>query len=136
WLAGRRAIMSMTRLNMNRWCRISAVPLHTKLTGKSGKIRSPIIFRRVQKFNGSGRMFGQSQETAKKRIGGGGNRRYFLYMTHNQEQAVSNAIDYIVAHWRDQPDLEALAKRAGYEATHFQKVFTRMVGISPKKLVQ
>lgn len=52
------------------------------------------------------------------------------------EQAVSDAIDYIVAHWQDQPDLDALAARAGYDVTHFQKTFTRMVGISPKRLVQ
>ena len=57
-------------------------------------------------------------------------------MNKNPEEAVSRAIDYIVAHWRDQPDLDALARRAGYEATHFQKLFTKMVGISPKKLVQ
>lgn len=51
-------------------------------------------------------------------------------------QTISEAIDYIVAHWQEQPDLEALAKRAGYDATHFQKTFTKMVGLSPKKLVQ
>lgn len=57
-------------------------------------------------------------------------------MSKNPEQAVSDAIDYIVTHWQDQPDLDALAIQAGYEATHFQKLFTKMVGISPKKLVQ
>ena len=57
-------------------------------------------------------------------------------MTKIAEQAVSDAIDYIVAHWQDQPDLDALAARAGYDVTHFQKTFTRMVGISPKRLVQ
>ncbi|MGZ9097247.1 MAG: methylated-DNA--[protein]-cysteine S-methyltransferase [Micavibrio sp.] len=57
-------------------------------------------------------------------------------MTKIAEQVVSDAIDYIVAHWQDQPDLDALAARAGYDVTHFQKTFTRMVGISPKRLVQ
>lgn len=52
------------------------------------------------------------------------------------EQAVSGAIDYIVTHWQDQPDLDFLAEQAGYESTHFQKAFTSMVGISPKRLVQ
>lgn len=52
------------------------------------------------------------------------------------EQAVSEAIDYIAAHWRDQPDLDFLARRAGYDVTYFQKSFTAMVGLSPKKLVQ
>lgn len=57
-------------------------------------------------------------------------------MTQISTQAVSDAIDYIVAHWQEQPDLDALARRAGYDPTHFQKTFTQMVGLSPKKLVQ
>lgn len=57
-------------------------------------------------------------------------------MTDIPTQAVSDAIDYIVAHWQDQPDLDALAQRAGYDPTHFQKTFSKMVGISPKKLGQ
>jgi len=52
------------------------------------------------------------------------------------EQTISDSIDYIAAHWRDQPDLAFLARRAGYDPTHFQKTFTAMVGLSPKKLVQ
>lgn len=57
-------------------------------------------------------------------------------MTQISTQAVSDAIDYIAAHWQEQPDLDALARRAGYDLTHFQKTFTQMVGLSPKKLVQ
>jgi AraC family transcriptional regulator of adaptative response/methylated-DNA-[protein]-cysteine methyltransferase len=57
-------------------------------------------------------------------------------MTKLAEQVVSDAIDYIVANWQDQPDLDALAQRAGYDVTHFQKTFTQMVGLSPKKLTQ
>lgn len=52
------------------------------------------------------------------------------------EQVISDAIDYIAAHWQDQPGLDFLARRAGYDPTHFQKSFTRMVGLSPKKLVE
>lgn len=52
------------------------------------------------------------------------------------ESAIAESIDYIATHWRDQPDLEFLAARAGYDQTHFQKTFTRMVGLSPKKLCQ
>ncbi len=51
-------------------------------------------------------------------------------------QTIADAIDYIVAHWQDQPDLDALAQRAGYDPTHFQKTFSKLVGISPKKLGQ
>lgn len=51
-------------------------------------------------------------------------------------QIIADAVDHIVAHWQDPPDLGALAQRAGYDPTHFQKTFSKMVGISPKKLGQ
>ncbi|MBI2235027.1 MAG: methylated-DNA--[protein]-cysteine S-methyltransferase [Micavibrio aeruginosavorus] len=54
----------------------------------------------------------------------------------HMDAVISEAIDYIAAHWQEQPDLEFLARRAGYDATHFQKSFTAMVGLSPKKLCQ
>lgn len=60
----------------------------------------------------------------------------FFLMSHRAENTISDAIDYIAAHWQDQPSLEFLAGRVGYDVTHFQKSFTRMVGISPKKLCQ
>lgn len=53
-----------------------------------------------------------------------------------QSAIVSNTIDYLVANHQAQPDLEFLARRAGYESTHFQKIFKEHVGISPKRLVQ
>ncbi len=51
-------------------------------------------------------------------------------------KVIAEAIDYLVAHYADQPDLDALAKRAGYEPSYFQKLFKDKVGISPKRLVQ
>ncbi len=51
-------------------------------------------------------------------------------------KVIADAIDYIVTHWQDRPDLDALAQRAGYDPTHFQKTFSKLVGISPKKLGQ
>jgi AraC family transcriptional regulator of adaptative response/methylated-DNA-[protein]-cysteine methyltransferase len=53
-----------------------------------------------------------------------------------QEQVIAESIDYLVAHYQDKPDLEFLARRAGYEATHFQKLFKAYVGVSPKQLTQ
>lgn len=53
-----------------------------------------------------------------------------------REQIIASSIDYLVAHHTEQPDLDFLAHRAGYEATHFQKLFRDFVGISPKRLVQ
>ncbi|MCB1592634.1 MAG: methylated-DNA--[protein]-cysteine S-methyltransferase [Alphaproteobacteria bacterium] len=49
---------------------------------------------------------------------------------------IAESIDYLVAHYKDQPDLTFLAERAGYEVTHFQKLFKKHVGISPKRLIQ
>lgn len=47
---------------------------------------------------------------------------------------IAESIDYLVAHYQEQPDLEHLARRAGYEPTYFQKLFKDKVGISPKHL--
>ncbi len=59
------------------------------------------------------------------------------YMRMNQKSTViANTIDYLVANHTDQPELDFLARRAGYETTHFQKLFKDHVGISPKRLVQ
>ncbi len=55
-------------------------------------------------------------------------------MTHMQK--LSQAIDYLVDHYQDQPELEIVAKRFGYEPTYFQKLFQDHVGLSPKKFVQ
>lgn len=52
------------------------------------------------------------------------------------DQVIAESIDYLVAHHQAQPDLEFLARRAGYEATYFQKLFKDKVGLSPKRLVQ
>lgn len=49
---------------------------------------------------------------------------------------LAEAIDYLVANYQDQPDLEALAARFGYETTYFQKIFKEHVGISPKRFIQ
>lgn len=49
---------------------------------------------------------------------------------------MAHAIDWISAHWSEQPDLEAAARAAGLSPFHFQKVFTRWAGASPKRMVQ
>lgn len=49
---------------------------------------------------------------------------------------ITSAIDWLVAHYEEQPGLEATAAHVGMEATAFQKAFTRRVGISPKRFVQ
>ncbi|MCB1532665.1 MAG: methylated-DNA--[protein]-cysteine S-methyltransferase [Alphaproteobacteria bacterium] len=57
-------------------------------------------------------------------------------MAQTQYQIIAETIDHLVAHYDEQPRLEVLAARAGYETTHFQKLFKDHVGISPKRLVQ
>lgn len=49
---------------------------------------------------------------------------------------IAQAIDYLVAHYQDQPELEELAARFGYEPTYFLKLFQDHVGLSPKKFIQ
>ena len=51
-------------------------------------------------------------------------------MTVFAENVIAESIDYLVAHYEEQPDLAFLAQRAGYETTHFQKLFKDKVGIS------
>lgn len=51
-------------------------------------------------------------------------------------KVIAESIDYMVAHYQEQPDLDFLARRAGYEPTYFQKLFKEKVGISPKRLQQ
>lgn len=57
-------------------------------------------------------------------------------MSSPQYDIIADTIDHLVAHYDEKPRLEALAVRAGYEPTHFQKLFKEYVGISPKRLVQ
>ena len=49
---------------------------------------------------------------------------------------VRRAIAFITSHWREQPDLEEIAADAGLSPAHFQRLFTRWAGISPKEFVQ
>ena len=55
-------------------------------------------------------------------------------MIPHNEQIIAESIDYLVAQSERAPDLETLAKRAGYETTHFQKLFKEKVGLTPKQL--
>jgi AraC family transcriptional regulator of adaptative response/methylated-DNA-[protein]-cysteine methyltransferase len=49
---------------------------------------------------------------------------------------VARAIGYMVEHYQDQPSLEAMAARAGLSPFHFQRIFKRWAGISPKRFLQ
>jgi len=49
---------------------------------------------------------------------------------------VAAAIDWLTAHYADQPTLEEAAEAAGLSPFHFQRLFTRWAGISPKRFCQ
>ena len=51
-------------------------------------------------------------------------------------QRIARVIRYLDAHWREQPSLAELASHAGLSESHFQRLFTRWVGISPKRFLQ
>ena len=49
---------------------------------------------------------------------------------------IGEAIAHMVDHAQDQPSLDTMANLAGLSPHHFQRVFKRFAGISPKKLLQ
>ena len=46
------------------------------------------------------------------------------------------AIEFISTRWRDQPSIEAIADHVGLSASHFQHVFKRWAGLTPKAFLQ
>jgi len=49
---------------------------------------------------------------------------------------IERAILYLAEHYSEQPTLEALATHVGLSEFHFQRMFTRWAGISPKRFLQ
>jgi AraC family transcriptional regulator, regulatory protein of adaptative response / methylated-DNA-[protein]-cysteine methyltransferase len=45
------------------------------------------------------------------------------------------ALDWLARRWRERPSLEEAAEAAGLSPHHFQRVFTRWAGVSPKTFV-
>ena len=56
--------------------------------------------------------------------------------TSKDYDRIANAIRYIVDNSLDQPELSGVAKAVGLSEYHFQRLFTRWVGVSPKKFLQ
>jgi AraC family transcriptional regulator of adaptative response/methylated-DNA-[protein]-cysteine methyltransferase len=61
-------------------------------------------------------------------------------LTHQQlaedYQLVERALTYLENHYQEQPSLEQIANQVGLSEYYFQRVFTRWVGISPKRFLQ
>jgi len=51
-------------------------------------------------------------------------------------QRIEQAILYLEKHHKDQPSLEDLASNIGLSEYHFQRLFTRWAGVSPKRFLQ
>lgn len=49
---------------------------------------------------------------------------------------IEQAILYLENHYKDQPGLEAVAANIGLSEYHFQRLFTRWAGVSPKRFLQ
>lgn len=49
---------------------------------------------------------------------------------------MERAITWLVQHAQEQPSLEEVAAQAGLSPAHFQRVFKRWAGVSPKRFVQ
>ncbi|HEX9333338.1 MAG TPA: methylated-DNA--[protein]-cysteine S-methyltransferase [Anaerolineales bacterium] len=49
---------------------------------------------------------------------------------------IEQAILYLENHYKDQPGLEEVASNIGLSEYHFQRLFTRWAGVSPKRFLQ
>jgi len=54
---------------------------------------------------------------------------------NNDYDRIADAIRYITAHRLDQPDLDAVATHVGLSPYHFQRLFSRWAGVSPKRFL-
>ena len=55
---------------------------------------------------------------------------------HDDYARVKSAIEFISAHWRDQPDMEKIAGHVGLSPSHLNQIFRRWAGLTPKAFVQ
>ena len=51
-------------------------------------------------------------------------------------EVVTHAIRFMSMRWRDQPSIEAIADQVGLSASHFQHLFKRWAGLTPKAFLQ
>ena len=49
---------------------------------------------------------------------------------------IEQAILYLESHYKEQPSLEDIAAKIGLSEYHFQRLFTRWAGVSPKRFLQ
>ncbi len=57
-------------------------------------------------------------------------------MSNRDYQRIEQAIRFLVTHASEQPSLEQVAAHLGLSEYHFQRLFQRWAGVSPKRFVQ
>lgn len=57
-------------------------------------------------------------------------------MKTNDYERIEKAIRYLEANWQRQPRLEEIARASGLSLFHFQRLFRRWAGVSPKRFLQ
>jgi AraC family transcriptional regulator of adaptative response/methylated-DNA-[protein]-cysteine methyltransferase len=55
---------------------------------------------------------------------------------HINFNRIAEAIGYLTCNFKEQPDLDEVAKRVHLSSFHFQRLFTEWAGVSPKKFLQ
>jgi len=59
-----------------------------------------------------------------------------LSLPERDYERIGATLRYLAAHWEEQPGLDEIAARSGLSPFHFQRVFTRWVGLSPKQFLK
>lgn len=59
-----------------------------------------------------------------------------LGLPERDYERIGDALRYLAAHWEEQPELDDIAANSGLSPYHFQRVFTRWVGLSPKQFLK
>src|SRR6266542_6583028 len=63
------------------------------------------------------------------------NTQMNLKQSAEDYRRIEQAILYLENHYKEQPSLEDVAANIGLSEYHFQRVFTRWAGVSPKRLL-
>jgi AraC family transcriptional regulator of adaptative response/methylated-DNA-[protein]-cysteine methyltransferase len=58
------------------------------------------------------------------------------YLDHRDYRRIAAAIRYLDEHWLERPTLTALAKAADLSPFHFNRLFRRWAGVTPKQYLQ
>jgi AraC family transcriptional regulator of adaptative response/methylated-DNA-[protein]-cysteine methyltransferase len=61
---------------------------------------------------------------------------YRFHTASRDYQRIERAIRYLDENFRDQPELEDLARLVGLSPSHFHRLFSRWVGTTPKRFLQ